>query len=209
MFSPQAVPAQRIEFMNFLAVLVFAWLVSFAAVDPVRAQSDVPAVVRVPPLVDVLDFGTVGDGQADNTGAIQRAIDSMSGGGTLVFPAGNYVYTKQIFVSKQGVRLWGFDGAVLHASNPDHQAIRLSADATCIYGFTLTSTATNRASQLRHHRIVLESDGSEVVDNRIIGGAAAGISWVQLTSILCRDWDGEGEGAGGEGRGGEALRVGV
>ena len=41
--------------------------------------------------VNVLDFGAVGDGVTDDTVAIKAAIDSVSSGGTVTFPAGAYV----------------------------------------------------------------------------------------------------------------------
>ncbi|MCA9450185.1 MAG: glycoside hydrolase family 28 protein, partial [Candidatus Omnitrophica bacterium] len=42
---------------------------------------------------NVLDFGAVGDGEAVETQALQNAIEAcaQSGGGTVLFPAGNYV----------------------------------------------------------------------------------------------------------------------
>jgi hypothetical protein len=42
-------------------------------------------------IVSVKDFGAVGDGVADDTTAIQNAINSLSGGGTLHFPSGTYL----------------------------------------------------------------------------------------------------------------------
>lgn len=44
----------------------------------------------------VRDFGAVGDGKADDTAAIQRAVDS--GLGSIVLPKGNYLLTKTITV---------------------------------------------------------------------------------------------------------------
>ena len=43
-------------------------------------------------VVNVLDFGAVGDGVADDTQAIQDAIDSLpTGGGTVFIPGGLYL----------------------------------------------------------------------------------------------------------------------
>jgi polygalacturonase len=53
-----------------------------------------PELPRIPDRqVSVRDFGTVGDGLADDTAAIQRAIDAASaaGGGKVVVPAGRYL----------------------------------------------------------------------------------------------------------------------
>jgi parallel beta-helix repeat protein len=44
------------------------------------------------PVVNVRDFGAKGDGVADDTAKIQKAIDSLAGrGGTVFFPAGTYL----------------------------------------------------------------------------------------------------------------------
>ncbi|NOZ56514.1 MAG: glycoside hydrolase family 28 protein [Calditrichaeota bacterium] len=52
-----------------------------------------PAALAGEVLLDVTDFGAVGDGATLSTLAIQRAVDSCAarGGGTVVFPAGAYL----------------------------------------------------------------------------------------------------------------------
>jgi hypothetical protein len=68
-------------------------------------------------VVNVLDYGAVGDGTANDTAAIQAAIDSLSvtssatsnGSGTVYFPAGNYRITDTIRIG-YGITLLG-DGA--------------------------------------------------------------------------------------------------
>jgi len=52
--------------------------------------------------LNVKDFGAVGDGKADDTIAIQKAIDaaSLSTGGELLFPAGNYRITNTLHIEK-------------------------------------------------------------------------------------------------------------
>jgi hypothetical protein len=47
-------------------------------------------------VVSVKDFGAVGDGVADDTAAIQAAMDSQAGGGYVFFPEGNYLVTNPI-----------------------------------------------------------------------------------------------------------------
>src|SRR5215471_15881471 len=48
---------------------------------------------QTPPLFNVKDYGAVGDGAAIDTPAINNAIiaANAAGGGTVVFPAGNYL----------------------------------------------------------------------------------------------------------------------
>ncbi len=43
--------------------------------------------------VNVTDFGAVGNGTANDTAAIQAAIDSLTSGGTVYFPKGTYTVT--------------------------------------------------------------------------------------------------------------------
>ena len=75
---------------------------------------------------DVRSFGAVGDGKTLDTAAINKAIDAAAaaGGGTVVFPAGNYLsYTIHL---KSHVTLHLEAGSVLVAAEP-------SADLTVGY----------------------------------------------------------------------------
>jgi hypothetical protein len=55
---------------------------------------------RFADVVNVKDFGAVGDGVTDDTAAIQAAIDSLVSGGTVLLPAGSYKVTSQIQIQK-------------------------------------------------------------------------------------------------------------
>jgi hypothetical protein len=51
--------------------------------------------------VSVKDFGAVGDGVADDTAAVQAAIDSVKTlGGNLLFPPGKYLFTSQVTIDR-------------------------------------------------------------------------------------------------------------
>jgi hypothetical protein len=65
------------------------------------------------------DFGAVGDGVADDTAAIQAAIDSLGTyGGTVLVPAGRYLVSATIDLGdKDGVALIGDGAAGLSASS--------------------------------------------------------------------------------------------
>jgi len=58
-------------------------------------------------VVSVKDFGAVGDGVADDTAAIQAAIDSTANPIDVVFPQGTYKTTATIFLKRSNVRLVG------------------------------------------------------------------------------------------------------
>ena len=71
---------------------------------------------RPRPLLDVRDHGAVGDGRTLNTDAIQDAVDAAAaqGGGTVHFPAGDYVCgTVRL---RDDVALWLDTGATLWGS---------------------------------------------------------------------------------------------
>lgn len=59
--------------------------------------------------VSVFDFGALGDGVADDTAAIQAAVDAVTaaGGGILFFPAGQYLITTHILIAAPNVLLVG------------------------------------------------------------------------------------------------------
>lgn len=57
--------------------------------------------------ISVKDKGAVGDGVADDTAAIQAAIDSVAGGLLVLIPAGTYKVTSTIYLRRNKVRLLG------------------------------------------------------------------------------------------------------
>ena len=57
-------------------------------------------------IVNVKDYGAIGDGQTDDTQAIQNAIDSIPNGGIVYIPTGVYNYT-QLRIKNDGVCLIG------------------------------------------------------------------------------------------------------
>jgi polygalacturonase len=70
-------------------------------------------------LVDVRDKGAKGDGQSDDTAAIQAAVDAVAGtGGTVLVPGGTYMVDavgKDRIRLKSDMTLWLARGAVIKA----------------------------------------------------------------------------------------------
>ena len=70
---------------------------------------------------NVKDFGAVGDGHADDTAAIQKAIDKAgaSGGGIVFLPAGTYATTEVLRVASNRMVVTGEgEGSILSGSSP-------------------------------------------------------------------------------------------
>lgn len=68
-------------------------------------RGEKPLPTRTPD-VSVKDSGAVGDGKADDTAAIQKAIDDNPGK-TILLPAGRYKISKVIVIQKSGTVLQG------------------------------------------------------------------------------------------------------
>jgi hypothetical protein len=73
--------------------------------------------------VNVLDYGAVGDGVADDTAAIQAAINSKAGFLAVYFPTGIYKITSQITISNDRVMLYGDGTASRILFNPTANAV--------------------------------------------------------------------------------------
>jgi len=70
-------------------------------VEPVTTESTEELIVNV------LDYGAVGDGVTNDTKACQTAIRKTNQGGTLYFPAGTYLLSRQLFIYGDNVTIKG------------------------------------------------------------------------------------------------------
>lgn len=89
---------------------------SFSPTDPDTMLSVLPKTVSLPagPAISAATYGAIGDGVADDTGAIQAALDAShaSGGGIVAIPTGTYLLSDALkFYSNQHIA--GEPGAVL------------------------------------------------------------------------------------------------
>ena len=80
-------------------------------------------------IFNVMDYGAVGDGVADDTAAIQATINAAipivsSGGATVYFPRGSYNCTNLTLASKSGLHLTGDASTV-------YSCIKISGKITC------------------------------------------------------------------------------
>jgi hypothetical protein len=73
-------------------------------------------------------FGAAGNGNQDDTLAIQKSIDALAGGrGWVLFPRGTYLVTKTLNITRSGVRLSGAGQAIpIIKFNPTADAAAVS-----------------------------------------------------------------------------------
>ena len=112
--------------------------------------------------VSVKDFGAVGDGVADDTAAIQDAIDAFPDGAVVYFPRGTYRVTAQIVVSAKISLLGegiasengtgaGFRGAscILRDFAGSDATVAMNGDASAIDGLDIDGDGNGTGDQVQ------------------------------------------------------------
>jgi len=84
-------------------------------------------------VVSVKDFGAVGDGVTDDSAAIQTAVNSLTNGGTLVFPFGTYKVNTSIEIQKSNVTIIGNNSSIDATALSYNAAVRGSG---AVFRFT-------------------------------------------------------------------------
>ena len=125
-------------------------------------------------IVNIQDFGAVGDGKRDNQAAIQNAINSAKSQGKTVFvPTG--VFNHSGVLTLDGVRMAGTgDGSsVLHATNPDKAAIKLTGNASMLSALKTTVVANTRSSMPDAAAVLIQQASNAMVLKMTIQGACS------------------------------------
>lgn len=83
----------------------FDTLINQTALKKVNERIDETNALLTDMVCNVKKFGAIGDGQTDDTVAIEQAVSSLllKGGGTLYFPVGTYIVTRQINIKGVGI----------------------------------------------------------------------------------------------------------
>jgi parallel beta-helix repeat protein len=105
---------------RFLPLLCAVLAAAHAPRPPARS-----AAPSAPPVVSVALFGARGDGQSDDTAAIQAAIEAVPPGGTLHFPPGTYRVATETGVRLKGDMHVDLGHAILVGANRDGARCRL------------------------------------------------------------------------------------
>lgn len=140
---------------------------------------------------NVRDFGAVGDGSADDTAALQAAIDT---GRTVYLPRGDYRVTGELLLWTRGQRVRG-DGPGYSYSNPASAAQR---PASRIVAAHLGAGSPARVVRTRVRHRSAEGDPEDDPISCVVDVQAEGVSlenlgiWLQHLSSDVRaagDWD--------------------
>ncbi len=124
----------------------------------------------------VKDWGAKGDGATDDTAAIQAAIDALyagDGGGTLVFPHGQYKVSSTITV-RDYVRLVGGDGVGAgDYSRSCGFRVYTGRAAANTYGFDMKTGSGMRGFHFWYPEQVAAAEATPVVYGWTIGSSTA------------------------------------
>jgi hypothetical protein len=143
--------------------------------------------------VSAESLGAVGDGKTDDTSALQRALDGLSAGESLVLPAGRtFAHSDVLRVRVPGVTLRG--GGTLLATDEARASVHVDADDVTIRDLTVrTAKTTRRWSAPEQSGLWLGAHRQTIVEDvTVLGAASAGVfvqgaSRFQLTDVTVED----------------------
>lgn len=144
-----------------------------AAATAISCPDMLPPLPTVPAnALRITDFGAIPNDDKDDRRAIEAALRALKPGGFLVVPPGRFLHDRGIDVTVPNATLIGEPGAVLHATNPEHQALSLKADGASLYRLTLTAVTRARLSTGEAARIAIFSPnaGKQPLRGNVVRG---------------------------------------
>lgn len=123
-------------------------------------------------VISVIDYGAVGDGSADDTAAINAALNAVASGGAVYFPTGNYKITSQITFTTDNVCIFGEGSTqtiITYAGANTTNDIFVMGDGTTEFnnlilkGLRVTSTVTMTGGFAFHFRRIVRSYINDIV----------------------------------------------
>lgn len=134
-------------------------------------------------LVNVNEYGAIGDGEHDNTKAFQTAIDDVfqQGGGTVFVPSGTYSLGPILLKNNVHLRGEQRDTVVLKLADDapdDYTRLITTADDTSIQSLTCDGNYQKHPNGIEHMHCIFIFDNENVVikNNKIINAVGDGIS---------------------------------
>ncbi|XXX80176.1 glycosyl hydrolase family 28-related protein [Sorangium sp. So ce134] len=145
---------------------------------------------EVPVVANVADFGAVGDGVTDDTEAFAAAIAAAENGAVLI-PAGRYVITDVLRLSKSNVVLRG------EGSSPDGSVLFITKSLADVYGPSPSWSWSGAFMDIRPSQEVIATTATAVIaaasrgDTSLTVASTAGLAEGQLVELHQVD-DGSG-----------------
>lgn len=122
-----------------------AWAGTSGPVPASVMSTDAPSINSAEPSVNVMDFGAIGDGEADDTIALQRAIASAGVNGSLLFPPGKRFITHSELRPLAGQTWYGYGACIKRGD----QIVTRTTD----YITTSTNRTTIRVADASRYRV--------------------------------------------------------
>ena len=139
--------------------------------------------------IDAAAFGALGDGKSDDSAALQRALDSLQSGDTLVIRAGKtYRHSDVLTIRNAGAHLRG-PGTLL-ATDEAKSALSIEADDVIIDGgleLKINQTTRRWDAPAQNKLNLLGHSGAVVRGISIDGAAAAGLFIFGAANYLIED----------------------
>lgn len=116
-------------------------------------EAAVPPAAAVESVHNVKTFGAKGDGNADDTAAIQAAINAAAGGGIVYLPRGAYKITKSLVCSSHHVAIVGVGPASALRGVGDFDTLRFAGKGH-IYGNRVQDLLFDEVGKTGGHALV-------------------------------------------------------
>jgi len=140
---------------------------------PAECGFRLPEIMQ--PVVDIRDFGGVGDGFREVSDALDRAIASLPTGGTVHFPRGVYVHKNVLEIKASNIVLSGKDATLL-ATDPDRAAILISGTNSGLRELAIdTRLPGERGDRDEQSGIVVSGRANTVFATSVSSTKSAGI----------------------------------
>lgn len=143
------------------------------------------ALDKLRDVVSVKDFGAVGDGVANDTVAVQAAIDSLASGGTLWFPVGTYMIARTAGTDENfGLKITASNVCLLGANGAKLQRFdSITTDANA-YPILFIGTPNNNAAAATENCVI---DGLWFVGSDVRHANGGDIPYDQRNAITVKN----------------------
>ncbi len=157
------------------------------AADDEEASAAEAATARGGREISVLDHGAVGDGETDDTAALQRALDSADAGDAVVLPAGRtFAHDDVLRLRRDGTTLTG--GGTLLATDAERSTLWVEADGATVSDVVVEGAGGERGGTWDDTGLLLRGTRGVTVEDVVVRDAtSAGVFVDGSTAFVLRD----------------------